>query len=249
MVNSSLEDLRVVKAVVPLTGRRGTIAKRMTHSILTAPQGTQFIDVDMTESLALRRRLNEGFKAAHGFSLSLTAIIVKAVARALQDNPLLNSVIEDNQVKLIANVNIGVAVALDDGLVVPVIHNAHRKSIEAIAVELDELSRKARAKRLSSAEMSGGTFSITNLGMYGTGHFTPLLNTPESAILGVGAIEEKAVVRDGKIVARPMMGLGLTMDHRSVDGVPAAIFFSRVRELLQTGSEASAENNQEPSSE
>ena len=242
---SSLEDLRVVKSVVPLTGRRGTIAKRMTHSILTAPQGTQFIDVDMTASLALRERLNDGFKAANGFGLSLTAIIVKAVARALQDNPLLNSVIEDNQIKLIANVNIGVAVALDDGLVVPVIHNAHEKSIEEIAVALNELSRKARARRLSAPEMSGGTFSITNLGMYGTGHFTPLLNTPESAILGVGAIEEKAVIRDGQVVARPMMGLGLTMDHRAVDGVPAAICFSRIRELLQTGLGASAQDNQE----
>ena len=242
---NSLEDLRVVKSVVPLTGRRGTIAKRMTNSILTAPQGTQFIDVDMTESLALRERLNEGFKATHGFSLSLTAIIVKAVARALQDNPLLNSVIEDNQVKLIENVNIGVAVALDDGLAVPVIHNAHEKSVADIALALDELSRKARAKRLSAPEMSGGTFSITNLGMYGTGHFTPLINTPESAILGVGAIQEKPVVRDGKVVIKPMMVLGLTMDHRAIDGVPAAIFFARIRELLQTGSGTGAEDNQE----
>jgi pyruvate dehydrogenase E2 component (dihydrolipoyllysine-residue acetyltransferase) len=233
---TSIEDLRVVKAVVPLTGRRGTIAKRMTNSILTAPQGTQFLDVDMTESLALRNRLNDGFKATHGFSLSVTAIIIRAVVKALQDNPLLNSVIEDNQVKLIDNVNIGVAVALDDGLAVPVIHNAHEKSLADIALELNELSRKARAKRLSAFEMSGGTFSITNLGMYGIGHFTPLINTPESAILGVGGIEERTVVRNGEIVIRPMMGLGLTMDHRAVDGVPAAIFFSRIRELLQTSS-------------
>lgn len=227
------EDLRVIKAIVPLTGIRGTIAKRMTNSILTAPQGTQFLEVDMTESLALRNNLNAGFKAKTGFSLSVTAIIIKAVAKALQDNPLLNSVVEDNQIKLIENVNIGVAVALEEGLAVPVIHNAHKKSLADIALALYQLSQKARAKRLSALEMSGGTFSITNLGMYGIGYFTPLINPPESAILGVGAIEEKPVAQNGEVVVRPMISLGLTMDHRAVDGVPAAKFFSRIKELLQ----------------
>ena len=228
------EDLRVIKAIVPLTGIRGTIAKRMTNSILTAPQGTQFLDADMTECLALRKHLNPEFKAKTGVSLSITVIIIKAVARALQEHPLLNSLVEDNQVKLIKNVNIGVAVALEEGLAVPVIHDADKKSLADIALDLDRLGQRARAKRLSAQEMSGGTFSITNLGTYGIGYFTPLINPPESAILGVGAIEEKPVARNGEVVVRPMIALGLTMDHRSVDGVPAAKFFYRLKELLQT---------------
>lgn len=191
----------------------------------------------MTESLALRSSLNAGFKAKNGFSLSVTAIIIQAVVRALQDNPVINSIVEDNQIKLIENVNIGIAVALEEGLAVPVIQNAHKKCLADIAVELNQLSQKARAKRLSALEMSGGTFSITNLGMYGIGYFTPLINTPESAILGVGTIEEKAVVQGGAIVIKPMISLGLTMDHRAIDGVPAAKFFSQIRELLQANSE------------
>jgi pyruvate dehydrogenase E2 component (dihydrolipoamide acetyltransferase) len=230
----NLEDVRVIKAIVPLTGIRGTIAKRMTNSILTAPQGTQFLEVDMTESIALRKQLNPDFKAKTGVNLSITAIIIRAVAKALQENPLLNSVVEDNQVKLIENVNIGVAVALEEGLAVPVIHGADKKSLADIALDLDRLSQKARAKRLSAAEMSGGTFSITNLGTYGVAYFTPLINPPESAILGIGAVEEKPVARNGEVVVRPMISLGLTMDHRSVDGVPAAKFFYRLKELLQT---------------
>jgi len=228
------EDLRVIKATIPLTGIRGTIAKRMTSSILTAPQGTQFLEADMTQSIALRRQLNPEFKARTGVSLSITAIIIKAVANALLEHPLLNSIVEDNQVKLIRNINIGVAVALEEGLAVPVIHDADRKSLADIALDLDRLSQRARAKRLSAREMSGGTFSITNLGTYGIGYFTPLINPPESAILGVGTIEEKPVARNGEIVVRPMISLGLTMDHRSVDGVPAAKFFGRLKELLQT---------------
>jgi len=220
--------------VIPLTGIRGTIAKRMTESILQAPQGTQFLDVDMTETIELKKIMQDGIKDKTGYNLSMTAVLIKTVDKALREHPMLNSIVEDNQVKVIDNINVGIAVGVDEGLVVLVIHNVQDKSLADIVRELTESARKAKEKKLSIQEMSGGTFTISNLGMFGIGYFTPLINPPESAILGVGSIQDSPVVVNGEIVVRPIMKLGLTIDHRSLDGVPAAKFFSYLKQLLET---------------
>ena len=228
------EEMRRVKDVIPLTGIRGTIARRMTESILQAPQGTQFLDVDMTETIALKEIMQDGIKEKTGYNLSMTALLIKTVAKALGEHAMLNSVVEDNQVKLIENINMGIAVGMDDGLVVPVIHNVQDKSLADIVRVLTESAKKAKEKKLSALEMSGGTFTISNLGMFGIGYFTPLINPPESAILGVGSIQDSPVIVNGEIVVRPIMKLALTIDHRSLDGVPAAKFFRYLKQLLET---------------
>jgi len=215
-------------------GMRGTIAKRMTQSIVEAPQGTQFLDIDATEIVAIQDMLKPGIKEKTGLNLSVTAMLVKSAAKALQAHPLLNSVVEENEVRVMQNINIGIAVGVKDGLMVPVIHEADKLSLLEIVVRLNDLTARAREGKLTPADMAYRTFSITNLGMYGAGHFTPLLNPPESAILGVGAISKKAVVKDDKLEICPILPLSLTMDHRSVDGVPGAQFFGYLKKLLET---------------
>ena len=224
---------RRVKTAIPLTGTRGTIAKRMTASFQN-PQGTQFRDIDSTETLALRDLLKEGVERGTGQKLTFTALLIKTVVRALQDHPLLNSIIEDGQIKIIENINMGIASATDGGLIVPVIHNVQDMTLTQIAVALAALSEKAKSKKLAAADISGGTFTLNNMGMYQAEHFTPLLNPPEVAILAVGAVQKKAVVIDDQIQIRPVLPLSLAMDHRALDGAPGAQFFARLKELLET---------------
>ena len=224
---------RRVKTVIPLTGTRGTIAKRMIASFQN-PQGTQFRDIDITETVALRDLLKEAVEKRTGQKLTLTALLIKTLVRALQEHPLLNSIIEDGQMKVMENINMGVASAVDAGLIVPVIHNVQDMSVPEIAAALATLTEKARSKKLAGADISGGTFTITNMGMFQAEHFTPLLNPPEAAILAVGAIQKKAVVINEEIQIRPILPLSLAMDHRGIDGAPGAHFFARLKELLET---------------
>ena len=224
---------RRVKTVIPLTGTRGTIAKRMTASFQN-PQGTQFREIDITETLALRDLLKEGIEKRTGQKLTFTALLVKTLVRALQEHPLLNSIIEDGQIKIIENINVGIASAIEEGLIVPVIHNVQSMSLSQIATALAAIAEKARSKKLAVADISGGTFTITNMGIYQAEHFIPLLNPPELAILGVGAIQKKAVVINDEIQIRPILPLSLALDHRAIDGAPAAQFFARLKELLET---------------
>jgi pyruvate dehydrogenase E2 component (dihydrolipoamide acetyltransferase) len=224
---------RRVKAVIPLTGTRGTIAKRMTASFQN-PQGTQFRDIDITETLALRDLLKESIERETGQKLTLTALLVKALVQALREFPFMNSIIEDGQMKLVENINMGIASAIEEGLVVPVIHNVQSLSLGQIATALAAITQKARNKKLTMADITGGTFTVTNMGMYQAEHFTPLLNPPEAAILGVGAIQKKPAVVDDAIQIRPILPLSLAMDHRGIDGAPAAQFFSRLKALLET---------------
>ena len=222
-----------MKTVIPLTGTRGTIAKRMIASFQN-PQGTQFRDIDITETVALRDLLKEAVEKRTGQKLTLTALLIKTLVRALQEHPLLNSIIEDGQMKVMENINMGVASAVDAGLIVPVIHNVQDMSVPEIAAALATLTEKARSKKLAGADISGGTFTITNMGMFQAEHFTPLLNPPEAAILAVGAIQKKAVVINEEIQIRPILPLSLAMDHRGIDGAPGAHFFARLKELLET---------------
>lgn len=189
--------------------------------------------VDAGSLIELKARLQPYYEATPSGRLSFDALFVKVVASALFDHPYLNSRWTDQGVYLVEPVNVGVAVATEDGLVVPVVHDAARKKLAEISAELASLVAKAREDRLSPQELTGGTFTITNLGMYGVDSFTPVVNPPEAAILGVGRIAEEPVGRNGEIVLRPMMGLSLSFDHRIVDGAGAAQFLQRIEQLLE----------------
>ena len=180
----------------------------------------------------MRKAYREQLKAKE-IKVSYTDLLVKFVAKALTEFPLLNCSVEDNKIIYKHYVNMGVAVALDNGLVVPNVTDADKKSLTEISAEVKELAKLAREGKLPMEKLKGGTFTITNLGMYGIESFTPIINQPEVAILGVTTMEDRAVVRGGEIVIRPMMTLSLTFDHRVVDGSVAAEFLQRVKALLE----------------
>jgi len=212
-----------IKQIIPLSGFRKTSAERVSASFRTAPHSTLMMEIDISKA----RELHEKQK------VSYTAVIVEAVAKALSEYSMINSTLEDDRIKVFEEVNVGVAVATDYGLVVPVIHNADRKSLKEIDALVNELTEKARQGKLAKEELSGGTFTITNLGMYAVDFFTPIINPPEAAILAVGKITEKPVVVNGKIEIKPMMMLSLSYDHRIVDGAPAAQFLQKVKEKIE----------------
>jgi pyruvate dehydrogenase E2 component (dihydrolipoamide acetyltransferase) len=220
--------------VQPLAGMRRTIAERMLRSQQTVAEVTITAEADMTEVAKLRQQVGPEWERQYGLKVSYTEVIVKAVARALVEHPRLNSSLGEDGIRLHSDVNVGVAVALDEGLIVPVVHRADQKPLIEISRAVRDLSERARTNRLSRDDVSGGTFTISNLGTLGVETFTPIINWPECAILGVGRIGERAVVRDGQVVVRPTMWLSLTFDHRIVDGAPAAQFLARVRQLLES---------------
>ena len=213
-----------------MSGMRKIIADKMLKSHQAVPAVTLITRADVTELEAVRTKINSDGRPR----ISLTGFLVRAVAMALREHPLLNSTIQSDGIILQSDIAIGVAVALDGGLVVPVIHAADTLTVRETASRLRDLAERARRGTLT-AEECGGTFTITNLGMYGITEFTPLINVPQSAILGVGAIEE--VLRrasSGDIESRRLVSLCLTHDHRHIDGAPAAAFLARVRALLES---------------
>ena len=214
--------------LVPMNGMRKAIAKNMLNSHMTSPTVTANLSVDMSAMKAYREQLK-----AKEIKVSYTDLLVKFVAKALTEYPLLTCSVEDNKIRYKHYVNMGVAVALDNGLVVPNVTDADKKSLTEISAEIKELAKLAREGGLPMEKLRGGTFTITNLGMYGIESFTPIINQPEVAILGVTTMEDRAVVRGGEIVIRPMMTLSLTFDHRVVDGSVAAEFLQRVKNLLE----------------
>jgi pyruvate dehydrogenase E2 component (dihydrolipoamide acetyltransferase) len=202
----------------------------MLRSHQQIPAVTLVARADVTELAALRARIN----AVGARKISFTDFIVKAAATALGEHPLINSVVEADRIVERSEINIGIAVALEGGLIVPVVRGADALGVRQISDRVRQLAEKARAGTLAVEECSGGTFTITNLGMYGIHEFTPLINVPESAILGVGAIEEALRTGpDGTIQSRRLMSLCLTHDHRHIDGAPAAAFLGRIRALLE----------------
>jgi len=209
-----------VKEVIQLSGYRKTSAERVSASFRTAPHSTVVMEVDVSKAMALHDKTE----------VSYTAILMKAVAKSLAEYSIINSTLEGNEIKIFEDVNVGVAVATEDGLVVPVIHNADKKRLEEIDAAIRELTEKARQGKLAKEDLTGGTFTITNLGMYGVEFFIPIINPPEAAILAVGRVVEKPVVVDGKIEIKPMMMLSLSYDHRIVDGAPAGEFLRKVKE-------------------
>jgi pyruvate dehydrogenase E2 component (dihydrolipoamide acetyltransferase) len=210
-----------------LSGMRKTIAARMRESLDTAAQAVHRVDVDMYEAVRLRKQL----KAADS-AVSFNDIIVMAVAKSLRRHPNMNSAFTDDGIITYGSVHVGVAVALDEGLLVPVLRNADRMSLHDIHQETRRLGEAARSGTLLPDEMTGGTFSVSNLGMFGIDSFTAIINSPESGILAIGAIVEKPVVIDGEITVRPICQLSLTYDHRLVDGAPAALFLQEIKKML-----------------
>lgn len=218
--------------VIPLTGIRGIIADRTSQSIRTTARVTLIMEADATNLVQMRTRLKERFQA-EGVSISYTDLLIKIVAQALKKHPIMNSALMCDGIHIFENVNIGVAVALENGLIVPVIKDADQKGVIQIHQELRDLAAKARDNKISLDEISGSTFTLTNLGTYGVEFFTPVINPPECAILGIGKIAPKPVVYNGQICARDMIGLSLSFDHRITDGKPAAEFLQTISNLIQ----------------
>jgi pyruvate dehydrogenase E2 component (dihydrolipoamide acetyltransferase) len=207
--------------ILPMVGRQKIIAQRMQRSFQEAPHIALTIDVDMTKAAQARG------------NASYTALLVQLVARALREHPLLNSTVRDDAIVQLYDINIGVAVAAEEGLIVPVINRADGKSLRDIDAELKDLAERARDGTLTLDDVSGGTFTITNLGMFGIPQFRAIINPPEAAILAVGAIAKRAVVINDGIQIRPMMNITASADHRIVDGVAVARFLQRVKQLLE----------------
>ena len=231
-------ELKKVKTTIPLRSMRRAIAEHMHHSLSVAAQLTSMGEIDMTELIKRRSALLEQEETI-GARISYTDIFVLAIARALTENPIINSSLTENEIKIWEDINIGIAVALEErvegGLIVPVVRNADRKSLLEIHQEVRSLVEKARTGKLMPDDVSGGTFTLTNLGAFGGRSLfgTPIINQPQSAILGTGAIADRPVVREGQIVIRPVMTYSFTFDHRVIDGVPADKFMTRVTQLLE----------------
>lgn len=213
--------------VEPLSGMRRSIAQNMRNSLSNTAQLSYFLDVDVTEAQRLRREAAR----ESGVTITMASALIKACALALARVPALNSVLVDGNVMYFDEVNMGVAVALDDGLIVPVLRGVQDLSVAEIAAGVRDLSERARSGRLGAADISGGTFTISVLGV--VDGFTPILNPPQNALLGVGRSAQKPVVRGGEVVVREMMTLSLTGDHQVIDGAIAAAFFRRLQQLVE----------------
>jgi pyruvate dehydrogenase E2 component (dihydrolipoamide acetyltransferase) len=211
----------------PLSAIRQAVARRMTASVQTAAQVSLFTEIDATAVIQARQRLQRDFE------VSYHDLIIQAVARVLPKHPYLNASLVDNRLRLHTDIHIGLAVALDEGLIVPVIRHADSKPLSQIARESRDLANRARSGQLQVDETNGSTFTITNLGAFGIDGFTPIINPPEAAILGMGRVVNKPAAFQGMIALRPMMTLSLTFDHRIVDGAPAAAFLSKLADQLQ----------------
>ncbi len=224
--NKDSEDKYLEKRV-KMSQMRKVIASRMHESWITSPTVTYDIKVDMTNL----KRFKDALKEVH--KVTYTDLLVKIVSKVLLQYPLLNCSVDGNELILRNFVNMGIAVALDEGLVVPVVKYADEKGLEEISTTIKELADKAKKNELKPDEITGGTFTITNLGMYGIEYFSPIINQPEVAILGVNKITETPIVQNGEIVIKPLMNLSLTADHRAVDGSVAAQFLGKLKAFIE----------------
>lgn len=213
-----------IKEEFPLSGIRKTTAERVASSFQTAPHS--FIIMEANMAAALRLHEENG--------VSYTALLVFAVAKALREDAAMNSTLIDGRIRVYEDVNIGVAVSTEKGLVVPVVRDADKKQLSQISSELEELVEKARQGKLSKKQLTEGTFTVTNLGMYDVDVFLPIINPPEAAILATGRIVEKPVAANGDVSVKPLMTLTLAYDHRIVDGAPAAAFLRKIKKMLES---------------
>ncbi|HBF6020516.1 TPA: dihydrolipoamide acetyltransferase family protein [Clostridioides difficile] len=218
--------------VIKMTPMQNVIANKMHESLLTTAQTTIATEFEVTNLTKVYKGLKEKYKKA-GVKMSYTALIIKAVAEALENHPKLRTqVFDENHFRVNDEINVGIAVDIPNGLLVPVIKSANLKDLRTICIELSDLSERAKNNQLNPDEMNNGTITITNLGMFGITYFTPVLNTPESAILGVGSIIEKVLVKEGAFYVGSIMNMSLTHDHRVVDGAPGARFLQEVTKNL-----------------
>lgn len=211
---------------------RKTIAKRLVQSIGPIPTFYLTVEIDMQEAMAFRKKINDRF-SKEGIKVSPNDLIIKAVANALRKHPWVNSAWLGDTIRHHNAAHIGVAVAVEEGLITPVIRNADKKGITEIATEVRELAGRAREKKLAPEEYTGSTFSISNLGMFGIEEFTAIINPPEAAILAVGTVEDKVVAVDGRAVVRPRMQVTLSCDHRVIDGATGAEFLQTLKASLE----------------
>jgi pyruvate dehydrogenase E2 component (dihydrolipoamide acetyltransferase) len=219
--------------VIPLTGVRGIIAERLTRSVREAPQFHVTTDILMYQLVVLRDELQPTFETVHRVKLSYTDLLVKAVARALMAFPVLNSFVNSEAIMVQPEVHLGVAVGAEQGLVVPVIRDAAGRSLAEVAADLKRLAASARRGRLSPDDLAGGTFTLSNLGMYGVTSFAAIVNPPQAGILAVGGVREELRPEGRGIAVRRVTSFTLTCDHRAVDGVMAAQFLGRLKEIVE----------------
>ncbi len=218
---------------VRMSRRRQTIARRLVEAQHSAAMLTTFNEIDMSAMMDVRKRRRDSFKERHGVGLGFMSFFTKAAVGALKAFPRLNAEIQGDEIVLKRHYDIGVAVGAEEGLVVPVLRDADRKSFAEIEREIAEMAGRARENKLTLAELTGGTFTITNGGVFGSLLSTPIINAPEVGILGMHKIEERPIVLKGEVVIRPMMYLALSYDHRIVDGSEAVRFLVRIKELVE----------------
>jgi 2-oxoglutarate dehydrogenase E2 component (dihydrolipoamide succinyltransferase) len=217
-----------------MTRRRQTIANRLVQAQQDAAMLTTFNEVDLTAVMEIRRRRKESFREQHDVNLGFMSFFTKAVIGALKAYPMVNAEIQGDEILLKKYYDIGIAVSTDEGLVVPVVRDADRKSFAEIEREIASLAKKARENALSLSDLTGGTFTITNGGIFGSLLSTPILNTPQVGILGMHKIQQRPVtLPDGSMESRPMMYIALSYDHRIIDGKEAVGFLVRVKEMLE----------------
>ena len=218
---------------VPMTSLRKRIAERLVAAQHEYAMLTTFHEVNMQRVLEIREKYKQKFNEQHGVNLGFMSFFVLAAVEALKEYPIINASVENEDIIYHRYMDIGIAVSSERGLVVPVIRGADTKSMAAIELELNELATKARDNKLSIEELSGGTFTITNGGVFGSMLSTPIINPPQSAILGMHAIEKRPVVLNDEIKIRPMMYLALSYDHRIIDGRDAVLFLSHVKKIIE----------------
>ena len=223
----------VAGSTIPVTGVRKVIAERMLQSLQQTAQVTLVTEADGRRFHELRTELAARHEPTLGFKISYNDLLIRVCAHALREHTRANASLEGDAIRLHDSVNVGLAIEAGGDLVVANVKQADRKSLVEIASDVRGVVDRARANQLALDDITGGTFTISNLGLYGIDAFTPVLNPPESAILGVGALREKAVARDGEVVAQLSVTLSLTFDHRVIDGAPAARFLARIRELIE----------------
>ncbi len=218
---------------VPMTRLRARIAERLVEAQQTAAMLTTFNEVDLTEVMALRSRYKESFEKKHGIKLGFMSFFAKASVEALKKFPVVNASVEGTDIVYHNYYDIGIAVSTERGLMVPVLRDVDQMSFAQFESELKEIAQRAQQGKIGMEELTGGTFSITNGGIFGSMMSTPILNQPQSAILGMHAIQQRAMVVDGEIQARPMMYLALTYDHRIIDGKDSVQFLVTIKEMLE----------------
>ncbi len=224
--------------VVPMTPMRRQIAEHMVASKRTSAHVYTVVEVEMTRVVATRERCKDEFERHHGIKLTFTPFFIRACVESIKELPIINSSVDGTNIIYKRDVNIGIAVALENGLIVPVIKRADQKNLLGIARAVQDLADRARAKNLSVEDVQGGTFTITNPGGFGGLFGLPIIPQPQVAILGVGAIEKRPVVRDDAIAIRHMVYLSISYDHRVIDGAVAEQFMGKIKKILENWDEA-----------